>query len=68
MTFEEFQNAIKEEKKAIEEAKLLSFNKSWKDTADETKQELLELARAGEISEETLESTEKYSHRHFRLY
>ena len=24
--------------------------------------ELLELARAGEISEETLESTEKYSH------
>lgn len=62
MTFEEFQNAIKEEKKAIEEAKLLSFNKSWKDTADETKQELLELARAGEISEETLESTEKYSH------
>lgn len=42
--------------------KLLSFNKAWKDTADETKQELLELARAGEISEETLESTEKYSH------
>lgn len=42
--------------------KFLSFNKAWKDTADETKQELLELARAGEISEETLESTEKYSH------
>ncbi|MCI8378882.1 MAG: hypothetical protein HFH72_10225 [Lachnospiraceae bacterium] len=45
-----------------EHNKIISFNKSWKDTADETKQELLELARAGEISEETLESTEKYSH------
>lgn len=45
-----------------EHNKIISFNKAWKDTADETKQELLELARAGEISEETLESTEKYSH------
>lgn len=62
MSFEEFRNAIKEEKEAIEEAKLISFNKAWKDTADETRRELLELAKAGEISEETLESTEKYNH------
>lgn len=61
MTFEEFQKAIEKTKEESQKTDVISFSKSWANTSSETKEALLELAKAGELTPETLESTEEYN-------